>query len=72
MGGLITRYFLRYGSADLGPDESVPPLTWEGAEYVERVILIGTPNGGSPEALLSLDDGYHLGPLLPVFPPALL
>jgi hypothetical protein len=37
MGGLLTRYFLRYGSQDLPEDESLPELTWEGARYVERV-----------------------------------
>ncbi len=72
MGGLITRYFLRYGGQDLGPDGSAPALNWDGANDVERVVLIGTPNAGSPQALLSLVDGYQLGPLLPVFPPALL
>lgn len=72
MGGLITRWFLRYGAQGLGPDGRPPELTWDGAEYVERVVLIGTPNAGSPESLLSLVEGYQLGPLLPVFPPALL
>jgi hypothetical protein len=72
MGGLITRYFLMYGSQDLGPDGRAPRVTWEGAEYVERVVLIGTPNGGSPETLLNMITGRKIGPLLPMFPPALL
>lgn len=72
MGGLITRYFLMYGSQDIGPDGRAPRLTWEGAKYVERVILIGTPNAGSTEAFVQLVEGRKLGPLLPMLPPALL
>ena len=29
MGGLVARYYLRYGAADLPADGSLPPLTWE-------------------------------------------
>ncbi|MEM7230497.1 MAG: hypothetical protein AAF432_16990, partial [Planctomycetota bacterium] len=42
MGGLITRYMLRYGSADLPEDGSVPPATWAGADGIDNVILVGT------------------------------
>ena len=72
MGGLITRYFLRYGAQDLPADGSPPELTWEGARYVQRVILIAPPNAGSPEALIELVSGWELGPLLPFYPPALM
>ena len=72
MGGLVTRYFLMYGSQDLPADGSLPALTWEGAKLVERAILIGTPNGGAPEAFRQIVQGRKLGPLLPMLPPALL
>jgi hypothetical protein len=72
MGGLVTRYFLMYGSQDLPADGSLPELTWEGAEFVERVIFVGTPNAGSVLAFDNLINGKDLGPFLPIYPPALL
>ena len=32
MGGLLTRYYLRYGNADLPQDGSEPQITWAGAK----------------------------------------
>ncbi len=72
MGGLVTRWFLRYGAQGLGPNGEPPELTWEGARFVERAILIGTPNAGSVEAFEQLVRGDQLAPLLPVYPPALI
>jgi pimeloyl-ACP methyl ester carboxylesterase len=72
MGGLLARYFLMYGPQDLPADGSLPPLTWQGAQRVERVILIGTPNAGSAEALLQLVAGRKIGPTLPFYSPAVL
>jgi lecithin:cholesterol acyltransferase len=72
MGGLLTRYFLRYGAADLPDDGSLPPITWAGARYVERAVLIGTPNAGSAEALVQLVDGRRFAPILPRYPAAVL
>jgi pimeloyl-ACP methyl ester carboxylesterase len=46
MGGLVLRYYLRYGPDPLPEDGSLPELDWEGARYVEKAILIGTPSGG--------------------------
>jgi hypothetical protein len=72
MGGLLTRYFLRYGAADLPEDGSLPPITWAGARYVERAVLVGTPNAGSAEALLQLIGGRRFAPILPKYPAAVL
>ena len=72
MGGLVVRYYLRYGTADLPEDGSLPPLTWEGSRYVEQVILIGTPNGGSIDSFRHLVEGTHLAPGLPSFDAAIL
>jgi len=72
MGGLLARYYLMYGAQDLPPDGARPDLTWAGARRVERVILIGTPNAGSVDALVQLVDGRKIGPLLPYYPPAVL
>ncbi len=72
MGGLITRYFLQYGDADLPAVGSPPQVTWAGARYVRRAIIVGTPNAGSAEALKELVDGAHFGPTLPTYEPAVL
>ncbi len=72
MGGLVTRYYLRYGTADLPPDGSLPTPSWAGAEHVERAVLVGTPNAGSLDALGNLVEGASFSFLLPSFPPAIL
>lgn len=72
MGGLVTRYFLRYGSQDLPSDGSIPEPTWEGAQFVERAIMIGTPNAGSLDSFVELVDGWRVAPTLPYYPPALM
>jgi hypothetical protein len=72
MGGLVTRYYLLYGPRDLPPDDEPPAPTWEGTRYVERAILVGTPNSGSAEALLNLVNGRGFSWLLPEFPAAVL
>ncbi|HEU5283593.1 MAG TPA: hypothetical protein VFU53_07260, partial [Burkholderiales bacterium] len=72
MGGLVVRYFLMYGEQDLPEDGSLPELTWEGARYLERVIIIGTPNAGAAQALLDLVNGRNIGPTLPYYRPALM
>lgn len=72
MGGLLTRYYLRYGGADLPTDGSEPEITWAGAERVDRLVLVGTPNAGSAAALNELVHGYRPAPLLPHYPAAML
>ena len=72
MGGLISRYYLRYGPKDLPEDGTLPPLTWAGSRFVEHAILIAPPNAGSLQALLYLVQGRKFGPGLPRYEPALL
>lgn len=64
MGGLVTRYMLRYGDAPLPEDGSLPELTWKGADLVDRVILVGTPNGGSIYSFRELVRGQTVVPLI--------
>ena len=71
MGGLLARYYLRYGTADL-PAEGAPPITWAGAEHVERLVMVGTPNAGSLLSLRDLTEGTKLSFLLPRYAPALI
>ncbi len=72
MGGLVARYYLRYGSQDLPPDGGLPELNWAGARYVQNLIMVGTPNAGSIEALKVLIEGYKPAVLLPRYPAAVL
>ncbi|MEM6808239.1 MAG: hypothetical protein AAF574_03310 [Pseudomonadota bacterium] len=72
MGGLVARYFLMYGDADLPADGSLPELTWAGARFVDRVILVGTPNAGSALSFRNLVNGWSLGFLQPTYTAGLL
>lgn len=62
MGGLLTRYFLRYGDRDLPEQGDLPAVTWAGAKYVRRAILIGPPNAGTLNALVTLTHGLTTRP----------
>jgi len=72
MGGLVARYYLRYGERD--PDEvdidSPPP--WDGAADIDHLIMVGTPNGGSTKALEQLVGGAQFASILPKYEPAIL
>ncbi|MEO0513027.1 MAG: hypothetical protein AAF108_09050 [Planctomycetota bacterium] len=72
MGGLLLRYYLRYGPQPLPEDGSLPELTWEGARHVERAVLIATPNAGSVESTVQLVEGLNLNPLFPNYRPGVL
>jgi len=72
MGGLVLRYYLRYGTQPLPEDVSLPPLTWAGARHVERVILVGTPNAGSVLSLKQLIEGVSYAPIVPEYRPAVI
>lgn len=50
MGGLVTRYWLRYGNTDVLNSNDFP-INNEGADKARKVILVGTPNLGSTSAL---------------------
>jgi len=66
MGGMITRYFVRYGTEDVLDDNEFP-VNQDGAEHIRRVILLGTPGLGSTGALRTLIRGFKIG--LGVVPP---
>lgn len=55
MGGLVARYAMMYGKADLPDGKPVP--NWEGEKYFSKVFLFGTPNEGSAGALKTLLNG---------------
>ncbi len=72
MGGMVARYYLRYGNQPLPDDGSLPVLTWEGARRVGRVFIVGTPNLGSTQAINEMKDGLRLAPPMPKFPAAVV
>ena len=55
MGGLVARYYLRYGDAEPGG-----PVTWAGAKRISQLILVATPNAGS---IFSLNAALHGNPV---------
>lgn len=60
LGGLIARYYARYGRQDLLEGNEFP-VTHEGARKLRRLILVGTSNLGSLEAMHALIEGRASG-----------
>ncbi|MFU8896649.1 MAG: esterase/lipase family protein [Gammaproteobacteria bacterium] len=60
MGGLIARYYMRYGATDV-LDSNDFPLTYRGEGRVRRVALLGTPNLGSVSSLHAFIVGERVG-----------
>ncbi|MGH8516210.1 MAG: lipase/acyltransferase domain-containing protein [Panacagrimonas sp.] len=60
MGGLITRYYLRYGTRDVLDDNALEP-NLEGSRKVRRAVLLGTPNLGSVGSLHGFLEGRRIG-----------
>ncbi len=60
MGGLILRYYIRYGAVDLLNGNAFP-VSNAGAEQVRRAVLLGTPNFGSASTVRTLDEGFRVG-----------
>ena len=70
LGGLIARWYLRFGDQGSGPE--VPKVTWAGVKRVERCILVGTPSLGATQALSELVHGMDLGRFAADYPVAVL
>lgn len=72
-GGLVARYFVRYGARDVlerpDPEEAIDTSA---ARAIRRVILVGTPNYGSVSALQRAIMGNDLGPGLATMGPEVL
>jgi hypothetical protein len=58
MGGLVARYYLRYGGAEPAANA---PVTWAGARRLASVVLAATPNAGSIHALGAVLAGERVG-----------
>ena len=72
MGGLVARYFLRYGGQDIDQMDSAD-IPWTGSADIERLIMVGTPNAGSVDSYIELVEGFDAGrPVLPFYPSTIL
>jgi pimeloyl-ACP methyl ester carboxylesterase len=60
MGGLIVRYFERYGTVDVLEGNSFA-VTGLGLSKLRRVVLLGTPNQGTVTAVHMFLNGYRVG-----------
>jgi pimeloyl-ACP methyl ester carboxylesterase len=58
MGGLVARYYLRYGTAEPAEDA---PVTWAGARRIRNLLLVAVPSGGSIPSLEGLLFGSRVG-----------
>lgn len=58
MGGLVARYYLRYGTAEPQPGM---PVTWAGARRVNSLVLVAVPNAGSIHSLEAMLYGNRVG-----------
>ncbi len=59
MGGMIARYYQRYGTADV-LDGNAFQVTGAGARKLRRLALIATPNLGSVSAIHYFINGYRV------------
>jgi pimeloyl-ACP methyl ester carboxylesterase len=59
-GGLVARYYARYGTADV-LDGNEFPVTQAGARKIRRLILLGTPNFGSVASVTGFIEGAKVG-----------
>jgi pimeloyl-ACP methyl ester carboxylesterase len=57
MGGLVARYYAMYGERDVLAAAVACP-DWSGARNLNRIVMIGTPNAGSMNALRALLNGF--------------
>lgn len=61
MGGIISRYAAMYGDADLPAAGTAPVPTWAGAKDIDKIVLLGTPNEGTPTTLSAMVSGATFG-----------
>ena len=59
-GGLLARYFARYGTVDLAMEGPFEP-TGAGASSIRRLLLVGTPNLGTMQPVLANLRGEEIG-----------
>jgi pimeloyl-ACP methyl ester carboxylesterase len=58
MGGLVARYYLRFGGAE--PVDGAP-ITWAGARRIRNLVMVAAPNCGSVQSLDAILNGSRVG-----------
>jgi pimeloyl-ACP methyl ester carboxylesterase len=59
-GGLIARYYAKYGTEDVLDRNPIPEPTYAGAKNIDKIIMLGTPNYGSMQSFLSIHQGLRI------------
>ncbi len=72
MGGLLSRYYLEYGDQDLPADGSMPALDWRGSKYIDKLVVVATPNAGYLDTFVEMQEGLRIAPELPAYPPGII
>ncbi len=72
MGGLLSRYYLEYGDQDLPADGSMPVLDWRGSTYIDKLVVVATPNAGYLDTFVELQKGLQIAPEIPAYPPGVI
>ena len=70
LGGLVARWYLRYGQDTTATGLAGVP--WTGASRVDKCVLVATPNLGSSQALSDMVFGMNLGAFAADYSPAIL
>jgi pimeloyl-ACP methyl ester carboxylesterase len=60
MGGLVARYYLRFGTRD-ALDGTPQQVTMDGSAGVRKLVLLGTPNLGAASSLHAFISGEPVG-----------
>lgn len=60
IGGLLARYYARYGAAEL-PESGTPRPSGAGLAAIRRLLLVGTPNLGTLQPVLACVRGEEVG-----------
>lgn len=72
MGGLLSRYYLRYGKQKLPSDGTLPVFDWRGSRHIDKVLLIGTPSAGYLDTWHEMLHGLQLQAGAPLYPPGIV
>lgn len=59
-GGLMARYYARFGTADMLTEQAAKPH-WNGSHRIRRLLMVGTPNLGTMQPVLSHVRGEEIG-----------
>jgi pimeloyl-ACP methyl ester carboxylesterase len=67
-GGLIARYYAKYGTEDVLDKDPLPAPTYAGARNINKIIMLGTPHAGAMETLQRLHEGLWLPTIVRLTP----